>query len=80
MDTNRADHGERRPPNPFNGVKVFAATVSPKREQLGDEVTHWLENRQPNITVVDIVVRQSSDAEFHCLSIVIFYLDARLCH
>ena len=81
-DTDRSSHEERRAPNPFNGVKVFAATVYPKREHLGEEVTQWLENQrdQRNITVVDIVVRQSSDADFHCLSITVFYWDPQLCH
>ena len=59
----------------FNGVKVFCATVTSRRQSLGEEVTQWLQEarQQPGFQVVDIAVRQSSDAAFHCLSIVVFF-------
>ena len=60
----------------FNGVKVFCATMFHQRQSLGEEVTAWLEDaraRRPGFQVVDVVVRQSSDDAFHCLSIVIFF-------
>lgn len=53
------------------GVKVFSATMAKDRETLGEKVTEWISHNKPKI--IDVVVRQSSDAEFHCLSIVIFY-------
>lgn len=56
----------------FSGVKVFSATKAKDREELGDAVTQWLRNN-PNLQPVDKVVTQSSDREFHCLSITIFY-------
>lgn len=56
----------------FDGVKVFSATKSKEREQLGEAITSWLE-RNKDIEVVDKVVTQSSDSEFHCLTITIFY-------
>ena len=56
----------------FNGVKVFSATMYQNRASLGDRVTEWLAANQ-HIQVVDTVVRQSSDSEFHCLSITVFY-------
>ncbi len=56
----------------FDGVKVFSATKSKEREQLGEAITNWLE-RNKDIEVVDKVVTQSSDSEFHCLTITIFY-------
>jgi hypothetical protein len=56
----------------FTGVKVFSATKAKEREELGETVTRWLKSNS-NIEVVDKVVRQSSDNEFHCYSMVIFY-------
>ena len=56
----------------FDGVKVFSATKARDREMLGERMTEWLD-RHPDINVVDTVVTQSSDREFHCLSITIFY-------
>jgi hypothetical protein len=56
----------------FSGVKVFSATKAKEREELGESVTRWLRSNA-DLEVVDRVVRQSSDSEFHCLSIVLFY-------
>jgi hypothetical protein len=55
----------------FTGVKVFCATKAKEREELGETITRWLQNA--NVEIVDKVVSQSSDSEFHCLSIVFFY-------
>ncbi len=56
----------------FTGVKVFSATKAKEREELGDSVTRWLRSNS-DFEVVDRVVRQSSDNEFHCLTIILFY-------
>ena len=56
----------------FTAVKVFSATKAKEREELGETVTRWLQSN-PAVEVVDRVVSQSSDAEFHCLTIVLFY-------
>jgi len=56
----------------FDGVKVFSATKARDREHLGDRLTDWLDHN-PQADVVDTVVTQSSDNEFHCLSITIFF-------
>ncbi|HUL59338.1 MAG TPA: hypothetical protein VLU43_08700 [Anaeromyxobacteraceae bacterium] len=56
----------------FTGVKVFSATKAREREELGETVTRWLKSNA-DLEIVDRVVSQSSDNEFHCLSIVIFY-------
>ncbi len=56
----------------FSGVKVFSATKAKEREELGDSVTRWLRSNA-DLEVVDRVVTQSSDNEFHCLSIILFY-------
>lgn len=58
--------------NPFNGVKVFSATMVAPRQQLGETVTAWIA-ANPQATIVDIVVTQSSDAQFHCIAISVFY-------
>lgn len=58
----------------FNGVKVFCATKFADRESLGDIATRWLaEHRE--FDIVDIVVTQSSDSAFHCLTISVFYFE-----
>lgn len=58
----------------FNGVKVFTATRAKDREELGETITRWL-RQSPGIELVDKVVTQSSDQEFHCLTITLFYRD-----
>lgn len=81
-----SDLGEDRPPGPlsgadlqawssarrYTGVKVFTATKANDRERLGESITEWL-RANPDLEVVDTVVRQSSDQTFHCLTIVVFY-------
>jgi hypothetical protein len=56
----------------FTGVKVFSATKAKEREELGESVTRWLRSNA-DLQVVDRVVMQSSDNEFHCLTIILFY-------
>ena len=56
----------------YTGVKVFSATKAKDRDLLGDQITNWL-RANPSLRVVEKVVNLSSDAEFHCLSITIFY-------
>ena len=60
----------------FNGVKVFAATMMAQRLTLGETVTAWLEEaraRRPGFKIVEMLVSQSSDEAYHCISICIFY-------
>ena len=62
--------------SPFNGVKVFCATLFRDREALGETVTRWLDEaraRRPGFQIVDVIVRQSSDEAFHCVSIIILF-------
>jgi hypothetical protein len=59
----------------FTGVKVFSATKAKEREELGAVVTRWLKSNA-DLEVVDHVVRQSSDNEFHCFTVVLFYRTA----
>ena len=60
----------------FDEVCVFTATKGRDRAELGRRVTEWLKSH-PQARVVDKVVTQSSDAEFHCLSITLFVRNRR---
>jgi hypothetical protein len=53
-------------------MKVFSTTLARDREHMGDNITRWL-TENPLLEVVDKVVTQSSDKEFHCLTITLFY-------
>lgn len=54
----------------YTSMKVFSATKARDREVLGERVTEFL--RADPREVVGKVIAQSSDREFHCLSIVLF--------
>ncbi len=56
----------------YMGAQVFTATTSKRREDLGDRLTAWLDEH-PDITVKNTTVTQSSDNEFHCITIIVFY-------
>lgn len=56
----------------FTGVKVFSATKAKERDDLGEQVTRWL-RANADLEIVDRTVTQSSDNEFHCLTVVLFY-------
>lgn len=58
--------------NGYDGLKVFSATKALERESLGERVTAWLD-KHPALTVVDTIIRQSSDNQFHCVTITVFY-------
>jgi hypothetical protein len=55
----------------YDGVKTFSATKFADRLALGDRVTEWL--KSANVEIVQKWVMQSSDEEFHCLSIIFAY-------
>jgi folate-dependent tRNA-U54 methylase TrmFO/GidA len=56
----------------FTGMKVFSTTLARDREQMGDNITRWVQDN-PQVEIVDKIVTQSSDKEFHCLTITLFY-------
>jgi len=56
----------------YTGIKVFSTTLARDRERMGETITHWLAEH-PGLEIVDREVRQSSDKEFHCLTISLFY-------
>ena len=57
----------------FDAVKVFSATKQKDWDELGEHVTRWLVENQGKVDIVDKVVSQSSDSEYHCLTITLFY-------
>lgn len=59
----------------LDGVKTFTATKGRDRIGLGEQVTAWVADH-PDCVVVDKTVTQSSDSEFHCLTITLFYRHA----
>ncbi len=60
----------------FTGVKVFSTTLARDREAMGENITRWLDGN-PDVEVVDKQVTQSSDKEFHCLTITLFYRERK---
>jgi hypothetical protein len=60
-------------PASYSGVKVFSATKARERELIGDRINEWLDDTIKQLEIVDTIVTQSSDREFHCLTITIFY-------
>jgi hypothetical protein len=56
----------------FTGVRVFSTTLARDRENMGENITKWLKENS-SYEIVDKVVTQSSDKEFHCLTITLFY-------
>lgn len=61
----------------INGAKVFSATMVKDRETLGERVTDWLRDHQ-TIEVEDIVITQSSDEAFHCVTITVLYFNPQV--
>jgi hypothetical protein len=56
----------------FTGMKIFSTTLARDREQMGDNITRWVKDNA-QLEIVDKIVTQSSDKEFHCLTITLFY-------
>jgi len=56
----------------FSGCKVFSTTLARDREAMSDNINRWL-REHPDLEIVDKVVALSSDRQFHCLSIVLFF-------
>jgi hypothetical protein len=69
-------HRDGRRRMSYTGVKVFSATKAKDREDLGDKITEWLQDNG-DLEIVDTTVTQSSDREFHCLTITIFYKESK---
>jgi hypothetical protein len=54
------------------GLRVFSATRAKDRAVLGDVITDWIRDNRDN-ELVEAVQLQSSDAQFHCVTIVVFF-------
>jgi hypothetical protein len=61
---------------PFDSVKVFSATMFADRARLGEKVTEWIQ-ANPGFELTEIVVTQSSDSSFHCVTLSVFYRERR---
>jgi hypothetical protein len=63
----------------FTGVKVFSASMVGLRAMLDETINQWLAaaRRRPSFELVDVVIRQSSDEAFHCISIILFYKEKK---
>lgn len=55
----------------YDGVKVFSATKHRDRGELGEAISEWLQGE--DVDPVDVDVTQSSDDDYHCLSVVVWY-------
>lgn len=55
----------------YSAVRTFSETKARDRQELGERITKWIRDEKP--IIIDTKVCQSSDHEFHCLSVVIFY-------
>ena len=60
----------------FTGCKVFSATLARDREAMSETINGWLE-KHPGLDIVDKTVTLSSDKQFHCLTIILFFRERR---
>ncbi len=72
MTTQSGNRVVLRPSLAWDGVKVFTASQISERQQLGDKITSWMA-ANPSHQVTEIVLTQSSDSAFHCLTFTVFY-------
>lgn len=56
----------------MDGLVVFTATKAKEREYIGERITRWIRSGAPK-EILDVQVTQSSDEEFHCLTVTILY-------
>jgi hypothetical protein len=56
--------------------KVFSATLARDRDELGNRVSEFIEALSPT-PISEKQVLLSSDSEFHCLVIVLWWNDSR---
>ena len=51
---------------------MFAATKAREREKLGETISAWMAKNR-HLVPVDRTVTQSSDNEFHCVTVTLFW-------
>ncbi|MBA3499681.1 MAG: hypothetical protein H0T65_04880 [Deltaproteobacteria bacterium] len=59
----------------FDSVRVFSSTLVADRLRLGERVTEWIASN-PQCTVTEVIVTQSSDSAYHCLTFTLFFRQA----
>ncbi len=60
----------------FTGCKVFSATLARDRDAMSDTINAWLA-KHPDLDIVDKTVTLSSDKQFHCLTIILFFRERK---
>jgi len=56
----------------FSGCEVFSSTMHRDRDAMGQKITAWLESH-PDLEIVARDVLQSSDSQYHCVTIVLWH-------
>lgn len=56
----------------FSGCEVFSSTMHRDRDAMGQKITAWLESH-PDLEIVARDALQSSDSQYHCVTIVLWY-------
>lgn len=56
----------------YTGVKVFSVTMARDRDRVGERVTQWM-RENPAKQIVATKVLQSSDRQYHCVSVILFF-------
>ena len=57
----------------LDGVEVFSTTRKIDSNEIGQRITDWRRRSRYRVQVVEVNVRQSSDDERHCLTIVVWW-------
>jgi len=55
----------------FDAMKVFSTTLQRDRDVMGERISQWLKDH-PELTPVETQVTQTSDREYHCLTVTLF--------
>jgi hypothetical protein len=58
--------------NGYTGVKVFSATKARERDGMGAAISRWVKQHS-DLEIVEKIITQSSDKEFHCYTMTLFY-------
>ncbi len=72
MDGNVLAQGLEEQVMQIDGVKIFTSTRWHEINELGEKLTEWKAAQPPSMSVVDVDIRQSSDSERHCFTIVLW--------
>jgi len=70
--TTRKTARARKSRRKFDAVKTFSCTKHREREQLGERITDFIRQLPAGAEIVGKAVVLSSDAQFHCFSVVLY--------